>query len=69
MVVYIDSVLQQLLNFNSLYSLLYIWIAGERNWEFPLLYLQLVKTILEDLYKTKGVKQNMLEVHLNGKIV
>jgi len=28
----------------------------------------LVKTILEDLYKTKGVKQNMLEVHLNGLV-
>lgn len=28
----------------------------------------LIKTILEDLYKTKGVKQSMLEVHLNGLV-
>ncbi|KAL9966080.1 hypothetical protein ACROYT_G024094 [Oculina patagonica] len=28
----------------------------------------LVKTILEDLSKTKGVKQNMLEVNLNGLV-
>ncbi|XP_015773350.1 PREDICTED: origin recognition complex subunit 4-like, partial [Acropora digitifera] len=28
----------------------------------------LVKTVLEDLYKTKAVKQNMLEVHLNGLV-
>ena len=32
-----------------------------------LFLLQLVKTILEELSKTKGVRQNMLEVNLNGK--
>ena len=32
-----------------------------------LFLLQLIKTILEELSKTKGVRQNMLEVNLNGK--
>jgi len=34
---------------------------------FTFVLLQLIKTILEELTKTKGVRQNMLEVNLNGK--
>lgn len=53
-------------------SLVFMFVCLQRlvvlNFLFlKFVFLQLVKTILEELSRTKGVRQNMLEVNLNGK--